>query len=126
MSETPLRRRRDRSFLFLLMPLAAASLPSLLFCALELALAFHGNAGGSILVFHLPPRTPWDRLLALQSSLYGWVVRWNASVTLAATGLFIATLLLPRWRHWILLALIPFGLLLCADFTMHWHAALMP
>jgi hypothetical protein len=118
--------RRDRSFLFLLMPLTMASLPSLLFCALEVALVLHGNRGGSVLVFHLPPRTAWDRLLTLQSSIYGWVARWNASVTLAATGLFVATLLLPRWRHWMVLALIPFGLLLCADFTLHLRSALLP
>jgi hypothetical protein len=126
MSELPLRKRADRSFLFLLMPLAIASVPSLLFCALELALALHGNRSGNILVFHLPPHTMWDRLLALQSSVYGWVARWNASCTLAATGLFVATLLLPRWRQWMVLALIPFGLLLCADFTLHWRSALLP
>ncbi|MGA7521419.1 MAG: hypothetical protein WBW84_03000 [Acidobacteriaceae bacterium] len=126
MTELPHPKRADRSFLFLLMPLAVASVPSLLFCALELALALHGNRGGSVLVFHLPPRTPWDRLLALQTSVYGWVARWNPSATLAATGLFVATLLLPRWRHWMLLALIPFGVLLCADFTLHWRAALLP
>jgi hypothetical protein len=126
MSELPLRKSRDRSFLFLLMPLAVASLPSLLFCVLEVALAFHGKNNGSLIVFHLPPRTPWDRLLALQSSVYGWVARWNTSATLAATGLFVATLLLPRWRHWMVLALIPFGLLLCADFTLHLRAALLP
>jgi hypothetical protein len=119
-------RRPDRSFLFLLMPLAAASLPSLLFCALEIALALHGKHGGSVLVFHLPPRTAWDRLLALQSSVYGWVSRWNAPATLGATGLIVATLLLPRWRHWIFFALIPFSVLLCADFTLHWRAALLP
>lgn len=119
-------RRGDRSFLFLLMPLALASLPSLLFCGLELALALHGSRNGSLIVFHLPPHSAWDRLLALQSSLYGWVARWNASVTLAATGLFLATLLLPRWRQWVVLALIPFGLLLCADFTLHWQAAFLP
>jgi hypothetical protein len=117
---------RDRSFLFLLMPLAVASLPSLLFCVLEVALALHGKRNGRLIVFHLPPRTAWDQLLALQSSVYGWVARWNTSATLAATGLFVATLLLPRWRHWMVLALIPFGVLLCADFTLHLRAALLP
>ncbi len=95
MSELAFRNPRDRSFLFLLMPLAVASLPSLLFCVLEIALALHGKRNGSLIVFHLPPRTAWDRLLALQSSVYGWVARWNTSATLAATGLFVATLLLP-------------------------------
>ncbi|HEX3662162.1 MAG TPA: hypothetical protein VHU89_12060 [Acidobacteriaceae bacterium] len=127
MPDLPRRKRNDRSFLFLLMPLAVASVPSLLFCALEIALALHGNrSGGSVLVFHLPPRSAWDRLLALQTSVYGWVARWNAFCTLAATGLLVATLLLPRWRHWLLLVLIPFGVLLCADFTLHWRAALLP
>lgn len=126
MVEFPLSLQSDRSFLFLLMPLVVASLPSLLFCALELALAFHGNHNGHLIVFHLPPRTAWDRMLALQLAVYGWLARWNASVTLAATGLLVATLLLPRWRHWMLLALIPFGVLLCADFTLHWRAALLP
>jgi len=106
------------------MPLAVASLPSVLFCALELALALHGNRGGSVLVFHLPPRSAWDRLLALQSSMYGWVSLWNAPATLGATALLVATLLLPRWRHWMIFALIPFGVLLCADFTLHWRAPL--
>ncbi|HZZ39366.1 MAG TPA: hypothetical protein VFE06_09560 [Acidobacteriaceae bacterium] len=126
MSDLALRNPRDRSFLFLLMPLVVASLPSLLFCVLEIALALHGKRNGSLIVFHLPPRTTWDRLLALQSSVYGWVAHWNGAATLAATGLFVATLLLRRWRHWIVLALIPFGLLLCADFTLHLRAALLP
>lgn len=126
MSDFSRPQRVDRSFLFLLMPLAVASVPSLLFCALEITLAIHGSRHGSLLVFHLPPRTAWDRLLALQSSVYGWVARWNAFVTLAATALFVATLLLPRWRHWMVVALIPFGVLLCADFSLHWLAALLP
>jgi len=126
MSEFPRQIRSDRSFLFLLMPLAVASLPSLLFCALEIALALHGNHNGGFITFHLPPRTTWDRLLAMQSAVYGWVSRWNAPATLGATGLLVATLLLPRWRHWMLFALIPFGVLLCADFTLHWRAALLP
>ena len=48
-------------------------------------------------------------------------MRWNSDVTMAATALFVSTLLLPRWRHWIGLALIPYGLLLCADFTLRWR-----
>lgn len=126
MAETSRLLQSDRSFLFLLTPLAVASLPSLVFCALELALALHGNHNGRLIEFHLPPRTAWDRLLALQSAVYGWLAQWNASVTLAATGVLVATLLLPRWRHWLLFALIPFGVLLCADFTLHWRAALLP
>ncbi|HEY1807711.1 MAG TPA: hypothetical protein VGG42_04065 [Acidobacteriaceae bacterium] len=126
MSDLPRGKRADRPFLFLLMPLALASLPSLLFCGLEIALALHGNRGSGVLVFHLPPRTGWDHLLALQSAVYGWVARWNASCTLAATGLLVATLLLPGWRRSAVLALIPFALLLCADFTLHWRAALLP
>lgn len=126
MSESPGLLRSDRSFLFLLMPLAVASFPSLLFCALEITLAVHGSRHESVLVFHLPPRTSWDRLLALQSSVYAWVSRWNAPATLGATGLVVSTLMLPRWRHWMLFALIPFGVLLCADFTLHWRAALLP
>ena len=126
MSESLHPARADRSFLFLLMPLAVASLPSVLFCALELALAWHGSRASGVLAFHLPPRTAWDRLLALQSLVYGWLARWNATATLGATGLLVATLLLPRWRHWMFVALIPFGVLLCADFTMHCRAALLP
>lgn len=112
--------RPDRSFALLLTPLAAASAPSLVFCALALALRLHGAAHGPAFVFHLPPQTTWDRLFALQLSVYQWVARWNSTVTLAATGFFVATLLLPRWRNFVFLALVPYGLLLCADFTLRW------
>lgn len=124
MSDRPLRP--DRSFLWLLLPLVAASLPSLLFCALEIALALHGAHASGVLVFHMPPRSPWDRLLALQTSVYGWVAHWNAAVTLAATALFVSALLRPRWRQWVGLVMIPYGLLLCADFTLRWRTALLP
>lgn len=116
----------DRSLLFLLMPLAVASLPSLLFCALEIALAMHGTSVRNVIVFHLPPRTAWDRLFVLQSSVYGWIAHWNAAVTLAATGLFVSVLLRPRWRPWLVLVTIPYGLLLCADFTLRWRSTLLP
>jgi len=57
---------------------------------------------------------------------YQWVARWNSAATLAATGFFVWTLVLPRWRHWAALALIPYGLLLCADFTLRWRYTLLP
>ena len=34
--------------------------------------------------------------------------------------LLVTTLLLPRWRNYLALTLIPYGLLLCADFTLRW------
>lgn len=126
MSDSSPRLSRDRSFLWFLGPLALASLPSLLFCAMEVSLAVYGTHGRTGIVFHWPPQTAWDRMLLLQSTLYGWVARWNAVVTLAATALLVATLLLQRWRHWLGLVTIPYGLLLCADFTLRWRSALLP
>jgi hypothetical protein len=116
----PPDRFPGRSFALLLTPLLAASLPSLAFCALALALWLHGIPARPP-VFHLPPQTAWDHLLALQLSVYRWIARWNSAVTLAATALFVSTLLRPRWRHYTLLALIPYSLLLCADFTLRWR-----
>jgi len=112
--------RQDRSFSLLLAPLAAASVPSLIFCALTAALWLHGFPIQRRGLFHLPPQGLWDQLLPLEISAYGFVSRWNSPATLAATALFVTTLLLPRWRHWTALALIPYGLLLCADFTLRW------
>jgi len=111
----------DRSFLLLLLaPLAAASLPSLLFCGLAFALRLHRLPAGT-LYFHFPPQTAWDHLLALELSSWQFVTHWNSSVTLAATAVFVSTLLFPRWRHYASLAVIPYALLLCADFTLRWR-----
>jgi len=112
--------RPDRSFALLLTPLVVASVPSLIFCALFLVLRLHGSPAHSPLTFHLPPETAWDHLFSLELSVYQWVARWNSGVTLAATAFFVSTLLLPRWRHFALLALIPYSVLLCADFTLRW------
>ncbi len=106
--------------------MAAASLPSLLFCVFEIALWIHGISTRNPLVFHLPPESGWDRLFAAQSAVYGWVARWNAPATLAATAFVVSVLARPRWRPWAALALIPFALLLCADFTLRWRTALLP
>jgi hypothetical protein len=70
--------------------------------------------------FHIPPLNLWDHLFSLQLFVYQWIARWNSAATLAATGFFASTLLLPRWRHYAIVALIPYGLLLCADFTLRW------
>ncbi|HTX42201.1 MAG TPA: hypothetical protein VMD25_10270 [Acidobacteriaceae bacterium] len=113
----------DRAFFLLLLPLAALSLPSLAYCTLELALWLHGSLASGPVIFHLPPRSAWDMLFAIQSSAYDWVSRWNSAVTLMATAFFVSTLLRPRWRAWTGLALIPYGLLLCADFTLRWRIA---
>lgn len=126
MFEAVRRKIRDRAFFLLLTPLAAASLPSLLFCVLEAALWAHSASATKTLVFHLPAEGGWDRLFALQSAIYLWVARWNAMATLAATGLFVCTLLRPRWRTWSAFALVPYALLLCADFTLRWRTALLP
>ena len=103
--------------MLLLAPLALAAIPSLLFCTLFLALRLHGFSHASV-YFHLPPQTAWDHLFALELSACAFVARWNSAVTLAATAVFVSTLLLPRWRSYLTLALIPYGLLLCADFTL--------
>jgi len=112
--------RPDRSFALLLTPLVVASVPSLIFCALFLVLRLHGSPAHSPLTFHLPPETARDHLFSLELSVYQWVARWNSAVTLAATAFFVSTLLLPRWRYFALLALIPYSVLLCADFTLRW------
>lgn len=126
MHEAPHRDWPDRAFFVLLTPLAAASLPSLIYCALELLLWMHGALGRGPILFHAPAQNLWDELFALQSPLYHWIARWNSPATLAATILFVSTLLRPRWRIWTGLALIPYGLLLCADFTLHWRTTLHP
>jgi hypothetical protein len=115
-----------RSFLFLLAPLAAISLPSLVFCLFALVLWAHGALSVGPVVFHLPPKSGWDWLLSAQTSIYGWVSQWNSLSTLGATAVLVFTLLRPQWRHWAGLALIPYGVLLCADFTLRLHPILMP
>jgi len=115
------RRHPDRAFFLLLTPLAAASLPSLLYCFLALVLWLHGAASGPSPAFHFPPQTAWDHLLAVEVSSYAWVAHWNSTVTLMATAFFVATLLRPRWRHFMGFALVPYSLLLCADFTLRWQ-----
>lgn len=125
MTEALPQKNRDRSFFLILAPLAAASFPSLIFCALALVLSLHGVPGRTA-VLHGTARSTWEQLLALELSAYRWVARWNSFATLAATAFFVSTLLQPRWRHWTSLALIPYGLLLCADFTLRWRSALIP
>lgn len=113
-------------FLLLLVPLTAVSLPSLVYCALEVVMAVHGALSGGATALHLPPENGWDSLFVMQTHVHEWISRWNSLATLAATAFLASTLLLPRWRTWAGLALIPYGVLLCADFTMHWAYALMP
>jgi hypothetical protein len=103
-----------------------ASLPSLLYCVLVGMLWLHGSPAKGPVVFHLPPESLWDRLFAVESSIYEWIARWNSLATVAATLVFASMILRPRWRHWLVLALIPYSVLLCADFTLRWRYALMP
>jgi hypothetical protein len=110
----------SRSFVLLLTPIVATSIPSLLFCTLALALWMHSANVTATVTFHIPPLNLWDHLFSLQLFVYQWIARWNSAATLAATGFFASTLLLPRWRHYAIVALIPYGLLLCADFTLRW------
>jgi hypothetical protein len=126
MAEGVRRPGPDRTFLFLLTPIAAASVPSLVYCLLVAALWAHGLVAGRQVELHLPPASGWDHVFAWQISVYAWVARWNSVATLGATGLFAFTLVWPRWRTWAGLALIPYGMLLCADFTLRWRYALMP
>lgn len=126
MSEAVRRNSHDRAFFLLLTPLAAASLPSLAFCILEMLLWLHASLTRGSVVFHLPAQTFWDHIFSLQSSLFHWIARWNSLATLAATAVFACTLLRPRWRTWTAFALIPYALLLCADFTLRWRTILMP
>jgi hypothetical protein len=121
------RPRKSPWIVFLLLtPLFAASLPSLVFCAVEVLLWLHGAPGHSPVVFHLPPQGLWDRLFLMETVSYRWIARWNSAVTLFATLVFVLTLLRARWRYWTVLALIPYMVLLCADFTLRWRYALMP
>jgi hypothetical protein len=112
--------RPNPIFLSLLVPLTAASLPSLVFCGLAVAMRLHGIFTNGQMVLHYPPATLWDGLFALQAQVHAWVAQWNSLATLAATAFFVATLLVRRWRFWTGLALIPYGVLLCADFTMRY------
>jgi hypothetical protein len=110
----------DRSFVLLLAPLAVASLPSLVFCTLALVLHLHTTSAPSLSPAFGDRGGAWNHLFALELSLYRWVARWNSVVTLAATAFVVSTLLRSRWRHFAVLALIPYLLLLCADFTLRW------
>jgi hypothetical protein len=112
--------RPNHLFLSLLVPLTAASLPSLAFCGLAVAMRLHGILTHGQTVLHFPPETGWDALGALQAHVQEWLAQWNSLATLAATGFFVSTLLVRRWRFWTGLALIPYGVLLCADFTMRY------
>lgn len=126
MTEALPPKNRDHSFFLILAPLAAASLPSLIYCALALILWIHGVPAQQPAQAHWPSHGTWQQLRALELSAYRWVTHWNSVATLAATAVFVSTLLRPRWRHWTALALIPYGLLLCADFTLRWRSALIP
>ncbi|HEY6448249.1 MAG TPA: hypothetical protein VIY53_17450 [Acidobacteriaceae bacterium] len=121
MAEAVHRPNPDRAFLSLLVPLTAASLPSVVFCALVLASGLHGLCAGNQIVFQLPPHSLWDRLFILEARIYEWLTRWNSVATLAASAFFVFTLFRRRWRAFSGLALIPYGVLLCADFAMRWH-----
>ncbi len=114
------RSRPTRFFLLLLTPLALVSVPSLLFCVFAVALRLLAFPAGAV-EFHFPAQTAWDHLPGLEAYACEFVARWNSAATLAATALFVTTLLLPRWRNYLTLAIIPYGLLLCADFTLRWH-----
>ncbi|HEV2280259.1 MAG TPA: hypothetical protein VGS02_18915 [Acidobacteriaceae bacterium] len=116
----------DRFFFVLLAPLMAVSLPSVAFCALGLLMWGHRLFADPQLVLHVPAENLWDHCFLLEANLIHWISRWNAAATLAATGLFVFTLLRPRWRYWAGLALIPYGVLLCADFTMRWRYSMLP
>jgi hypothetical protein len=116
----PESARPNPLFLTLLVPLTAASLPSLVYCALAMVMRLHGIFTSGQTVLHMPPETGWDALLALEANVLEWLAQWNSLATLAATGFFVSTLLVRRWRFWTGLALIPYGVLLCADFTMRY------
>ena len=107
-------------FFLLLAPLTLAAAPSLFFCGLAGVLRLHASRVGT-LAFHMPAQTGWDELLALEVYAYEFVSHWNSAATLAATALFVTTLLLPGWRSYFKLALIPYALLLWADFALRWH-----
>ena len=126
MSDAVRRANPDRIFLVLLAPLLAAALPSVLYCVLGVLMWLHGMAAGNPVVLHVPAENLWDRCFLLQAHLMHWISQWNATATLAATAFFVCTLLRQRWRYWTGLALIPYGVLLCADFTMRWRYAILP
>lgn len=115
-----------RAGFLLLAPLFVASLPSLIYCVLVAMLWLHGAPAHGNLVFHLPPQTFWDRMFAVEASVYLWIARWNSIATTVATLVFATIILRPRWRPWLVPALIPYSVLLCADFTLRWRYALMP
>lgn len=126
MSDAVRRANLDRIFLLVLAPLMMAALPSVIYCAVGLLMGLHGMLAGDSMVLHIPAENLWDRCFVVQVHLLQWISHWNALATLAATGFFVFTLLRPRWRYWTGLALIPYGVLLCADFTMRWRYALLP
>ena len=126
MSDAVRRAHLDRIFLLLLTPLMASALPSVLYCLVGVLTGVHGMIAGDPIVLHVPAENLWDRCFLLQTHLMRWILEWNALATLAATAFFVFTLLRPRWRYWTGLALIPYGLLLCADFTMRWHSTMLP
>jgi hypothetical protein len=119
-SENGTAGRPDRSFVLLLTPLVVVSAPSLLYCVLVLMLRLHGLSAAQI-DFHVPAETVWDRVFALEVTVCRFVARWNSAATLAATVFFVSTIVQRRWRSYLALALIPYGLLLCADFTLRWR-----
>jgi hypothetical protein len=124
MAEAVYRPNPDRAFLSLLAPLIAASLPSVVFWSLVLASGLHGICAGNQIVFRLPPHSFWDRLFILEARIYAWLTRWNSAATCTATAFLVFTLFRRRWRAFSGLALIPYGVLLCADFAMRWHNAI--
>lgn len=126
MSDAVRRANLDRIFLLLLAPLMMAALPSVIYCAVGLLMGLHAVIAGDPVVLHVPAENLWDRCFLLQAHLVHWISQWNAPATLAATVFFVFTLLRPRWRYWAGLALIPYGVLLCADFTMRWRYAMLP
>jgi hypothetical protein len=118
-ASAPVSERRTRQvYLGLIVAMVAASVPSLLFCALEALLAWHGHWSWASRQYHLPAENGWDRLLGMDAMAYMWVARWNRLVTIAATVFMLASLARRRWRALVGFALLPYGVILAADLVL--------
>src|SRR6187402_1846023 len=111
----PARKPRKAAYFGLLLLLVASSLPSLLFCGVELLLALHGHFGWNRTSYRTPPANFWDWLLGVDALLYAMVSRWSLFLTLAATLLLAVSLVRRRWRALAAFALLPYLLIVAAD-----------
>ena len=119
-------RHSETTYLGLIILMVAASVPSLLFCTLEILLVMHGHMSWNEARYHVPSQNGWDQLLGFDALAYGFIARWNGFITLLATVFMLCSLLRKPWRALIRFALLPYLVILAADLILRLRYHLLP